>query len=163
MSTTELSSYQSARSSLSPSQAFGLVLDSAVSTVAGRLVRTTAGWIDRLSASTDRHHSSAVGTELADAGLDAAADSGGVARRAGAEGVKAHLHGRSPAWAAVRTAWQAGSPAVRAAMVTSAVGAVVLLLLSPALALVYLLSWLVIAAVSRSRADRQPDRAATRP
>ena len=116
MSTTELSSYQSARSSLSPSQAFGLVLDSAVSTVAGRLERTTAGWIDRLSASTDRHHSSAVGTELADAGLDAAADSGGVARRAGAEGVKAHLHGRSPAWAAVRTAWQTGSPAVRAAM-----------------------------------------------
>ncbi|GAA2139967.1 hypothetical protein GCM10009844_09210 [Nocardioides koreensis] len=78
-----------------------------------------------------------------------------MAQRAGAEGVKAQMHGKSPAWAAIRGVWQAGTPAVRAAIATSAVAAVVLLLLSPVLLLVYLLSWLVIAAVYRARATRQ--------
>ena len=44
---------------------------------------------------------------------------------------------------------------MRAAIVTSGVAAVVLLLLSPALLVVYLLSWLVIAAVHRARDTRR--------
>jgi hypothetical protein len=78
-----------------------------------------------------------------------------VAQQAGAEGVKAHVHGKNPAWAVIRGLWHAGTPAVRAAVVTSAVAAVLLLLVSPVLLVVYLLSWLVIAAVCRSRATRQ--------
>ena len=123
--------------------------------VAAKLERKTAGWIDKLSAVAGGSDSSEALIGLADEGLDAVAESGGVAQRAGAEGVKAHVHGRSPAWAAIRGVWQAGTPAVRAAVVTSAVAAVVLLLLSPVLLVVYLLSWLVIAAVLRAQATRR--------
>ncbi len=155
MSTTEAPTDQGARSSPGPAQAFGMVLDAAVGTVAAKLERKTAGWIDKLSAVAGKNQSTDAIIELTDEGLDAVAESGGVAQRAGAEGVKARVHGNSPAWAAIRAVWQAGTPAVRAAIVTSAVAAVVLLLVSPALLVVYLLSWLVIAAVSRSRATRQ--------
>ena len=71
--------------------------------------------------------------------LEAVAGSGGLAERAGVEAMKARVQGRNPAWAAV---------------VTSAVAAIVLLLVSPALLVVYLLSWLVIAAVQRSHPPR---------
>ena len=155
MRTTEGPRDQSAQSSPSPAQAFGMVLDAAVGTVAAKLERKTAGWIDKLSAVAGENHSTDAIDELTDAGLDAVAESGGLAQRAGAEGVKARVHGKSPAWAAIRAVWRAGTPAVRAAIVTSAVAAVVLLLVSPALLVVYLLSWLVIAAVCRSRATRQ--------
>jgi len=152
---------QSASSNPSPSQAFGIVLDAAVGTVAAKLERKTAGWIDKLNAVAGKNHSADAIIDLTDEGLDAVAESGGVAQRAGAEGVKARVHGKSPAWAAIRGVWQAGTPAVRAAIVTSAVAAVVLLLVSPALLVVYLLSWLVIAAVHRSRATRQRHLTAT--
>jgi len=136
-----------------------MVLDAAVGTVAGKLERRTAGWVDRLNAVAGKGPSSDTVVELADEGLDAVADSGGMAQRAGAEGVKANMHGKSPAWAAIRSVWQSGTPAVRAAIVTSAVAAVLLLLLSPALGLVYLLSWLVLEAVTRSRSGQQHSRA----
>lgn len=155
MSTTEAPTDQGTASGPTPAQAFGLALDAVVGAVAGRLERTTAGWIDRLSAVAGNKDSTDAIREMADEGLDAVAESGGVAERAGAEGVKARLRGKSPAWAAIRGVWQAGSPAVRAAIVTSGVAAVVLLLLSPALLVVYLLSWLVIAAVHRARAPRR--------
>jgi len=155
MRTPEAPTDRSAGSSPGPAQAFGLVLDAVVGTVAAKLERKTAGWIDKLDAVAGGSASTDALTGLADEGLDAVAESGGVAQRAGAEGVRAHLHGRSPAWAAIRGVWQAGTPAVRAAVVTSAVAAVVLLLLSPVLLVVYLLSWLVIAAVLRAQASRQ--------
>ena len=139
----------------SPGQAFGMALDAVVGSVAAKLERKTAAWIDRLDAVARKHETSDAIVDLADEGLDAVADSGGVAQRAGAEGVKAQLHGKSPTRAAIRGMWQAGTPAVRAAIVTSAAAAVVLLLLSPAFLVVYLLSWLVIAAVYRSRAARR--------
>jgi hypothetical protein len=132
-----------------------MVLDAVVGTAAAKLERKTAGWIDKLDAVAGKDQSSDAIIGLADEGLDAVADSGGLAQRAGAEGVKARVHGRNPAWAAIRGVWQAGTPAVRAAIVTAGAAAVLLLLLSPALLLVYLLSLLVIAAVSRFRATRQ--------
>jgi len=154
MTTTEAPTDQGAGNP-SPGQAFGMALDAVVGAVAAKLERKTAGWADKLESVATKNRSSDTVTHLADAGLDAVADSGGVAQRAGAEGAKAHLHGKSPTRAAIRGAWQAGTPAVRAAIATSAIAAVVLLLLSPALLLVYLLSWLVIAAVHRSRATRR--------
>ena len=155
MRTPEAPTDRSAGSSPGPAQAFGLVLDAVVGTVAAKLERKTAGWIERLDAVAGGSASTDALTGLADEGLDAVAESGGVAQRAGAEGVRAHLQGRSPAWAAIRGVWQAGTPAVRAAVVTSAVAGVVLLLLSPVLLVVYLLSWLVVAAVLRAQANRQ--------
>lgn len=155
MSAAEGPTDRSARSDPGPAEAFGMVLDAAVGSVATKLERKTAGWIDKLNAVAGKNHSSDAMMGLTDEGLDAVGESGGMAQRAGAEGVKARMHGRSPAWAAIRSVWQTGTPAVRAAIVTSAVAAVVLLLLSPALLVVYLLSWLVIAAVYRLRATRQ--------
>jgi hypothetical protein len=137
-----------------------MALNAVVGTVATRLERKAAGWADKLESVAGKDRSGDLVTELADEGLDAVAESGGVAQRAGAEGVKAHLHGKSPARAVLRGVWQEGSPAVRAAVVTAAVGGVVLLLLSPALLLVYLLAWLVLAAVHRARTT-SPRRPAT--
>lgn len=140
----------------SPGQAFGRALEDAVGAVATALARKAGALVDRLDAVADKGRVTEALTGLADEGLDAVAEAGGAAQRAVAEGVKAHLHGESPTRAAIRGAWQEGSPAVRAAIVTGAVGAVVLLLLSPALLLVYLLSWLVLAAVHRARPTRRP-------
>ena len=158
--TTDASAGQIARTSPGPAQAFGLVLDAAVGTVAVKLERKVTGWLDKLDAATGKDGSSDAIMGLTDEGLDAVAESGGVLQAAGAEGVKARVHGMSPARAAVRAVWQAGGPAVKAAIVTSVVAAVVLLLVSPALLVVYLLSWLVIAAVCRFRAARHGHRRA---
>jgi len=155
MSTTEAPTEQGNGNSPTPAQAFGLALDAVVGALAAKLERKTAGWIDKLNAVAGGKDSTDAILEMADEGLDAVAESGGVAERAGAAGVKARLHGKSPVWAAIRGTWQSGTPAVRAAIVTAGVAAVVLLLLSPVLLLVYLLSWLVIAAVHRSRAPRE--------
>jgi hypothetical protein len=155
MSRAEAPTDQGVPSRPGPARAFGMVLDATVGAVAGKLERKTAGWIDKLNSVVGRHGSSDAMVELADEGLDAVAESGGMAQRAGAEGIKAHMHGKSAAWAAIRGVWEEGTPAVRAAMVTSVLAAVVLLLVSPVLLLVYLLSWLVIAAVSQSRTRRQ--------
>ena len=54
-------------------------------------------------------------------------------------------------WGAVKAAWQDGSVAMRAAIVTAVVASIVLLLVSPVLLLVFLLSLLVIGAVHRAR------------
>ena len=73
---------------------------------------------------------------------------------AGAEGIKASLHGKNPVWAAIKGAWQAGTPVVRAAIIAAAASAILLLLLSPVLLLVFLVSLLIIAAVHRARAGK---------
>ena len=88
---------------------------------------------------------------LADEGLDALAQRGGAMQRAGAEGVKARLHGKNPIWAAIKGAWKAGKPVVRAAIIAALVSAILLLLLSPVLLLVFLLSLLIIAAIRKAR------------
>ena len=155
MTTSDVQLQRDAGSDPGPGQAFGIVLDALVGTVAVRLERKTAEWIDKLHAVVDKNLTSEAVVGLTDKGLDAVAGSGGAAQRGAADGIKAHLHGRSPASAAIRGVWEAGTPAVRAAVVTSGVAAVVLLLLSPALLLVYLLSWLVIAALYRARRHRR--------
>ncbi len=68
MRTTEVPRDQSAQSSPSPAQAFGMVLDAAVGTVAAKLERKTAGWIDKLSAVAGENHSTDAIDELTDAG-----------------------------------------------------------------------------------------------
>jgi len=85
-----------------------------------------------------------------EAGLDGGADGGGAAQNAAAEGVKAHWQGNNPIWAAVHGAWQSGTPAVRAAIVTAAASAILLVAVSPVLCLVFLLSLVVIAAIHRA-------------
>src|SRR4051794_31640440 len=99
MTTRDVQAAPDAASDPRPAQAFGIVLDALVGTVAARLERTTAGWIDKLSAVVDRNVSSDDVLGLTDRGLDAVAGSGGAAQRGAAEGVKAHMHGRNPAWA----------------------------------------------------------------
>ena len=92
---------------------------------------------------------------LADKGLDDLAEGGSAKKQAMAKGVKAGLHGKNPFWAAIKGAWKAGTPAVRAAIISAVVSAILLLLLSPVLLIVFLLSLLIIAAVHRARAAKQ--------
>jgi hypothetical protein len=120
-----------------------------------KLERKLLGWADRLNGGeAGDGHSAGAGRSVADVALDGLAEGRGAAARAGVEAVEAGLHGTNPLVAAVKGAWRAGTPVERSLMVTAAVGAVVLLLLSPVLALVFLLSLLVISAVQRTRAPR---------
>jgi hypothetical protein len=90
-------------------------------------------------------------TDMADAALDEVGDGGDAKRKAGVEGLRAGLHGKSPVWAAIKGAWEAGTPVVRAAMIAGGFSAVLLLILSPVSMLVFLLSLLVLEAVQRAR------------
>lgn len=141
-----------ARGDLSPASAFTSVLNAAVGVAAGKLEEKVAGWADKLGGVAGGGDASDGLTALADDGLDALAASGGATQKAGAEGIKAHLHGRNPLWAAIRGAWQAGTPVVRAAIVAGLASSILLLLLSPVPLLVFLLSLLIFAAVQRVRA-----------
>jgi hypothetical protein len=126
-----------------------------VGSAASSLEEKVAGWADRLEGVAARGGVSDRLTSVADAGLDGLADDGGAKQKAATEGVKASLHGKNPVWAAVKGAWQAGTPVVKAAIVAGAVSAVLLLLVSPVLLLAFLLSLLVIAAVQRARAGKR--------
>jgi hypothetical protein len=132
-----------------------------VSSAATGLQRKTQEWTDKLQGVADRSGAAAGSSaggllhEVADEGLHHAAETGDAKQAAGAEGLRAELRGKNPVWAAVKGAWSAGSPAVRAAIVTAFVAMVPLLLLSPVLLLVYLLSWLVIAAVMQGRGSKK--------
>ena len=87
-------------------------------------------------------------------GLDNLAEGGGAKKQAVAKGVKAGLHGKNPFWAALKGAWQGGTPVVRAAIIAALASTILLLLLSPVLLVVFLLSLLIIAAVHRARAAK---------
>lgn len=80
---------------------------------------------------------------------------GGAKGKAGAAGVKAVVRGENPVRAVIRAAWQAGTPAVKAAIIASLVSVILLLVLSPVLLVVFLLCLLVVAAVHRARAARK--------
>jgi hypothetical protein len=139
----------------SPAAAFANVLDAAVSSAATGLQRKAQEWTDKLHGVADRSGAGSLLHDAADEGLHHAAETGDAKQAAGAEGLRAELRGKNPFWAAIKGAWNAGSPAVRAAIITAFVAMVPLLLLSPVLLLVYLLSWLVIAAVMRSRSAKK--------
>jgi len=138
----------------SPGAAFTHVMSSALEFAAAKVSRKTDDWADRLNnvAAGSVEDASDAGGELAADSLDAAAESGGAKQQAGAKGVRAGLQGKNPVWAAIKGAWQAGTPVVRAAVIAAVVSAILLLLLSPVLLIVFLLSLLIIAAVHRARA-----------
>jgi hypothetical protein len=133
-----------------PAGAFTSILTAAVGFAAGKLERKVAAMTDKLQGVADPSAASGALGALADEGLDELAE-GGAANKAGAEGLKAGLHGKNPVWAAVGGAWQSGTPVVRAAIVTAAASTVLLLILTPVLGVVFLLSLLLIAAVQRAR------------
>jgi hypothetical protein len=135
-----------------PAGVFTSVLNAAVGSAAAILEHKVVVWTDKLNGVAAGGVSSGGLTALAGEGLDELAEDGGAKQRAGAEGVKAGLHGKNPAWAAIKGAWQAGTPVVRAAIIAGAASATLLLLLSPIVLLVFLLSLLIIAAVHRARA-----------
>jgi hypothetical protein len=138
----------------SPAGAFTAVLSAGVGLAAVKLERKVGGWADRLRGVPGGGDSSGSLARLADAGLDELAD-GGAAQNAAAEGVKASLHGKNAMWAAMKGAWQSGTPVVRAAIITAVAAAILLLLVSPVLCVVFLLSLLIVSAVHRAGAAKR--------
>ena len=133
MSSTSTSTTRGVRAEHSPANAFSAVLNAAVGSAAAKLEQKVDVWADRLNGVADGGDSSGGLAALADKGLDDLAEGGGAKKRAGAEGVKAGLHGKNPFWAAIKGAWQGGTPVVRAAIVAALASAILLLLLSPVL------------------------------
>ena len=154
MSSTATSATREVRADQSPAGAFASVLNAAVGSAAATMERKVVGWADKLDGVGDGDSSGGL-AGLADEGLDELAEGGGAKEKAGAEGVKAGLHGKNPVWAAIKGAWQAGTPVVRAAIISAVAAAILLLLLSPVLLVVFLLSLLIIAAVHRIRSAKR--------
>lgn len=116
------------------------------------LEKKVVRWADKLAGVAAGGDPSGGLSALADKGLDELGQGGGAKQKAGAEGIRASLHGKNPVWAAIKGAWEAGSPVVRAAIIAGLASAILLLLVSPVPLLVFLLSLLVIAAIQRARA-----------
>jgi hypothetical protein len=154
MGSTATSTTRGARTEQGPAGAFTSVLNAAVGSAAATLEHKVAGWADKLNGVAGGGDSSGGLVALAEDGLDDLAEGGGAKEKAGAEGVKAGLHGKNPIWATIKGAWQAGTPVVRAAVIAAAASAILLLLLSPVLLVVFLLSLLIMAAVHRARATK---------
>jgi len=151
---TSTSTTRGVRAEHSPAKAFNTVLNAAVGSAAAKLEQKVDVWADKLHGVAGGGDSSGGLAAMADKGLDDLADGGGAKKQAGAKGVKAGLHGKNPFWAAVRGAWQGGTPVVRAAIIAALASTILLLLLSPVLLVVFLLSLLIIAAVHRTRAAK---------
>ena len=132
MSSTATPATGEARAAPSPAGAFTSILNAAVGSAAASLEHKAGGWADKLEGIAG----------------------GGAKEKAGAEGVKAVVLGKNPVWAVIRGTWQAGTPAVRAAIIASVVSVILLLLLFPVLLVVFLLGLLIVAAVHRARATR---------
>ena len=91
-------------------------------------------------------------THLADRwnrGIEEYASSQGAAGKAGYEGLRAHLLGKNPVWAALRGAWQGASVRLRSVAVLVLL---LVLLLAPVALVVALLGLLVAAIVAAIRA-----------
>jgi hypothetical protein len=76
-----------------PDIAFTSMLNAAMGTAAAMLEQKVVAWADKLDGGAGGGDSSGGLTGLADAGLDELAEGGGARGKAGAEGVKAGLHG----------------------------------------------------------------------
>ena len=155
MSSIATSTTQGVRADQSPAGVFTSVLNAAVGSAAGNLEQRVAAWAEKLNGVALGGDPSGGLRALADKGLDEMGDGGGAKQKAGAEGDKAGLHGNNPFWAAIKGAWRAGTPVVRAAIVAAIASAGLLLLLSPVLLVVFLLSLLIIAAVHRVRGAKK--------
>ena len=154
MGATATSASTGVRAEHSPAGAFTSVLNAAVGSAAANLEHGISAWADKLNAVGGKGTSSKQLAALADEGLDEFAEGGGAREKAGAEGVKAGLHGKNPIRAAIKGAWQAGTPVVRAAIVAAVASVILLLVLSPVLLVVFLVSLLIIAAVHRARGSK---------
>lgn len=141
----------------SPGSAFTSVLSAAVGTAAAALEQRVGVWADKLDGVVAGGSASGGGfAGLADKGIDELAEGGGAKKRATAEGAKASLHGKNPLWPAIKGAWEAGTPVVRAAIIAGLASSILLLVLSPVPLLVFLLSLLILAAVQRARSGKKP-------
>ena len=130
----------------------GAAFSDVLTTAIGAATAKVDAWSSRLEAVVSgKGDASGVVDEVAD---DVAAG-GGARQQAGVRGVQAGLTGRNPVWAAIKGAWAGGDTMVRAAVVAAGVGLLLLLVLSPVLLLVFLLSALVIEAVTRVRSASQ--------
>lgn len=138
----------------SPAGAFTSVLSAAVGIAAAKLERKVVMWADKLDGVARGGDAAGGSAPLADQVLDGLAEGGGAAEKASADGVKAGLHGGNPIWAAIKGAWQSGTPVVKAAIISAIASASLLVLLSPVLLVLFLLSLLVVAAVQRARAAK---------
>jgi len=142
------------------SHAGSLFTDALNSTLGGATAKLSSKvdeWTDRLNdvaSGTARKLYSEIGEQAAK-GLEDATGDGGAKEQAITEGVAASLRGKNPFWASLKGAWSGGNAFVRAAIVTALVGVVLLLVLSPVLLLVFLLSLLVIAAVAKVRSVKR--------
>jgi hypothetical protein len=150
MSSAATSTTRGTRADPGAAGAFTSVLNAAVGTATAVLEQKVVRWTDKLTGVAGGDGLAA----LADAGLDGLAEGGGAKEKAGVEGAKAALHGKNPIRAAIKGAWQVGTPVVRAAIVAAVASAILLMLLSPVLLVVFLLSLLIIAAVRRARATK---------
>jgi hypothetical protein len=110
----------SVTSDLAP--ALGRLAEAAAAAAAAKLSQKTDGWIR---------------------GLEEYAASRGATERAGYEGLKAHLLGKNPLWAAMKGAWWGASVQLR----TVAVLVLVLTLLLAPVALVLLILGLLLAGI----------------
>ena len=154
MSSTATTTTPGVRPAHSPASAFTSVLNAAVGSAAAKLEQKVVVWADKLNGVAGDGDSSGGLAALADEGLDELAEGGGAKEKAGAEAVKAGLHGKNPIRAAIQGAWQAGTPVVRAAIIAALASAILLMLLSPVVLVVFLVSLLIIAAVHRARAAK---------
>lgn len=149
MTTSTASAPRTAAPPASPGAAFNNVISAALEVAASKV----DNWINKLS------DASAGIPEVPSAGGDDVADKlaegGGATQQAGVRGVQAGLQGKNPVWAAIKGAWASASTKVRAAVVTAGVSLILLLVLSPVLLLVYVLTALILAAVSKARASKQ--------
>ncbi|HET6651287.1 MAG TPA: hypothetical protein VFH10_01500 [Nocardioides sp.] len=134
MTSTATPASAGVRAGHGPAGAFTSIVTAAVGGAATKLEHEIAGWTHKLHAVAGR--------------------GGGAMETAGAEGVKATLHGRNPVRAAIKGAWQAGTPVVRAAIIAAVASVILLLALSPVLLLIFLVSLLILAAVHRARASK---------
>ena len=121
---TSTSATRGVRAEYGPANAFTTVLNAAVGSAAARLEQKVDVWADRLNGVAGGGDSSGGPSALADNGLDTLAEGGGAKTQAVAKGVKAGLHGRNPFWAAVKGAWQGGTPVVRAAIIAALASAI---------------------------------------
>jgi hypothetical protein len=136
---------------------FTSVLHATVGTAAAALEKRVDVWADKLDGVAAGGHTSGGLAGLADKGIDELAEGGGAKRKATAEGAKATLHGKNPLWPAIKGAWEAGTPVVRAAIIAGLASSILLLVLSPVPLLVFLLSLLILAAVQRARSSKRQD------
>src|SRR6476659_1908860 len=110
MSSTATSTTRGVRADHGPAEACTSVLNAVIGSAATKLEQKVAVWSDKLNGVAGGGDSSGGLVALADAGLDELAEGGGAKEKAGAEGVKAGLHGKNPVWAAVKGARQGGTP-----------------------------------------------------